>query len=72
MCEGVHRCAQACVGVFMYMQVCMDMNGCAWEEFSEYILETRVLTSADFNTYPIRIFFYDFCCQKEFRLPGSY
>ena len=34
------------------------MCGCAWvwDEFSEYLLETRVLTSQDFNTYPIQIF----------------
>ena len=29
---------------------------CVLDEFSEYLLETRVNTSADFNTYPIRIF----------------
>ena len=27
------------------------------DEFTEYLLETRVNTSADFNTYPIRIFY---------------
>ena len=26
-----------------------------WDEFSEIFLENRVPTSADFNTYPIRI-----------------
>ena len=26
-----------------------------WDEFSEFLLENRVPTSADFNTYPIRI-----------------
>ena len=30
---------------------------CVLDEFSEYLLETRFNTSADFNTYPIRIFF---------------
>ena len=30
---------------------------CVLDEFSEYLLETRVNTSADFNTYPIRFFF---------------
>ena len=30
-----------------------------WDEFSEFLLENRVPTSADFNTYPIRIFFTD-------------
>ena len=29
---------------------------CAWDEFSEYLLEDRVPTSADFNMYPIQIF----------------
>ena len=27
-----------------------------WDEFSEFLLENRVPTSADFNTYPVRIF----------------
>ena len=27
------------------------------DEFSEYLLETRFLTSANFNTHPLRIFF---------------
>ena len=27
-----------------------------WDEFSEFLPENRVSTSADFNTYPIRIF----------------
>ena len=47
---GVHRCAQMCV------KVCGCLRVCAWDEFSEYLLENRVPTSADFNTYPIRIF----------------
>ena len=29
---------------------------CVLDEFSEYLPETRFNTSADFNTYPIRIF----------------
>ena len=40
---AVPRCTWVCAGVFV-------------DEFSEYLLETKVLTSADFNTYPIRIF----------------
>ena len=28
-----------------------------WDEFSEFRPENRVPTSADFNTYPIRILF---------------
>ena len=41
-CAGVHGCAWVCA--------------CVWNEFSEFLLENRVPTSADFNTYPIRIF----------------
>ena len=33
-----------------------------WDEFSEFLLENRVPTSADFNTYPIRIFRNNFNC----------
>ena len=29
---------------------------CVWDEFSEFLPENRVPTSADFNTYPIQIF----------------
>ena len=50
VCIGVHWCAQVCV------KVCGCLRVCAWDEFSEYLLENRVPTSADFNTYPIRIF----------------
>ena len=46
VCAGVRSCAWGCVDVHRYV----------WDEFSEYLLETRVLTSADFNTYPIQIF----------------
>ena len=45
-----------CIGVCGYARVC----ACVWDEFSEFLLENRVLTSADFNTYPIRIFSYFF------------
>ena len=51
--RGGPGCVWKCSGVW----VCTDMGGCVWDEFSEYLLETRVLTSADFNTYPIRIFY---------------
>ena len=64
--EGVRRLVWVCKGVFLflcvyrYMQVCTGVHGCLCvcmqDEFSEYLLETWVLTSADFNTYPIRIF----------------
>ena len=52
ICRGGPGCVWKCSGVW----VCMGMGGRVWDEFSEYLLETRVLTSADFNTYPIRIF----------------
>ena len=35
-----------------------------WDEFSEFLLENRVPTSADFNTYPIRIFISNFIFLK--------
>ena len=58
VCTGVHGvcvcgCARECTGLRGYAQVC----ACVWDEFSEFLLENRVPTSADFNTYPIRIFF---------------
>ena len=47
-------------GVLGYVWVCAGVFRCMWsihecmqDEFSEYLLETRVLTSADFNTYRI-------------------
>ena len=65
VCAGVHSvggCAQVCASVHWCVQVCIEVRGClrvcVWDEFSEYLLENRVPTSADFNTYPIRIFFY--------------
>ena len=30
---------------------------CVWDESSEFLLENRVPTSADFNMFPIRILF---------------
>ena len=52
VCVGVCWCARECTGVPGYAQVC----ACVWDEFSEFLPENRVPTSADFNTYPIRIF----------------
>ena len=60
-------CAGVCAGVCGYVQVYAGMCGCMWDEFSEYLLETRVLTSADFNTYPIRIFYTRVRISKECR-----
>ena len=57
VCVIVRGCTQVCVGVCRCAQVCMDVRGCVWDEFSEFLLENRFLTSADFNTYPIRILF---------------
>ena len=47
------------------MWVCSGVCGYAWDEFSEYLLETRVLTSADFNTYTIGIFSMIFAVKKS-------
>ena len=59
VCADVHGYVQVCLGVQGCAQVCAEVCGClqvyVWDEYSEYLLETRVLTSADFNTYPIRI-----------------
>ena len=52
VCSGVGGSARVCAGVHGYARVCASM----WDEFSEFLLENRVPTSADFNTYPIRIF----------------
>ena len=69
---GVHGYA----GMNGYAWVCAGMCGCVWDEFSEYWLETWVLTSADFNMYPIWIFFPHFCTfalstLKQGRVIGS-
>ena len=63
VCASVRDCARVCAVVGGCAQVCVDMHGCVhvcvcvWDEFSEFLPENRVPTSADFNTYPIRIFF---------------
>ena len=44
-----------CVRVRVCVCVCVCV--CVWDEFLESLLETRVLVSADFNKYPIRIFY---------------
>ena len=79
VCMGVCECAQVCMGgpgcvwkcthVCGYTWVCIGKGDCVWDEFSEYLLETRVLTSADFNTYPIQIFLIKWTnkkCNKTF------
>ena len=64
VCAGVGGSAWVCAGVRECAWVCAGVRGCAqvcgyawvWDVFSEFLLENRVSTSADFNTYPIRIF----------------
>ena len=63
MCASVCECVQVCVEVCGYLRVCM------LDEFTEYLLETRVNTSADFNTYPIRIFYISY---KSFLKSSSF
>ena len=60
VCAGGPRCTWLypdvcgmCVGMHGYAKVC----ACVWDEFSEFLPQNRVPTSADFNTYPIRILF---------------
>ena len=50
VCAGMQGCAQ------VFVKVCGCLRVCAWDELSECLLENRVPTSADFNTYPIQIF----------------
>ena len=50
-------CARVCVGV----GGCRRLWAVVWDEFSEFLPENRVPTSADFNTYPIRIFVIPAC-----------
>ena len=69
--HGVRRCRRVGGGLVWgrgwavmgsYGRVWADVGGCGqvceciWDEFSEFLPENRVPTSADFNTYPIRIF----------------
>ena len=72
VCGGVHECAGVCVsacmgvfgcvqvweGVHGYVRACTGVRGYAlvWDVFSEFLLENRVPTSADFNMFPIQIF----------------
>ena len=48
-----------------YVQV---LHGCVWDEFSEYLLETRFLTLANHNTHPLRIIF---SCSSRLDCPVS-
>ena len=65
VCAGVHRCAHVCIGVRECVRVwrvcscvCKCVQVCVRDEFSEYLLETRFLTSANYSTHPLRIFIY--------------
>ena len=49
--HGCAGCAQLCAGVRRFAQEYACMCG-------EFLPENRVPTSADFNTYPIRIFYF--------------
>ena len=53
MCGYVWVCA---VSTGVCGSVRVSASVCVLDEFSEYLLETRVNTSADFNMYPIQIF----------------
>ena len=65
VCVGVHTRTWVGVGVHVCVWKFAEVRGClrvcVLDEFSEYLLETGVNTSADFNTYPIRIFFVCIC-----------
>ena len=58
MVLSVLECAMVCAGVCGSAWVSVSV--CVWDEFSEYLLEleTRFLTSANYNMHPLRIFFY--------------
>ena len=69
VCAGMRGCARVCAGVRRCARVCAGVRGCAqmcgyawvWDiVFSEFLLENRVPTSADSNTFPIRIFFFQY------------
>ena len=56
MCVGVRGCGRVCAGVHGCQWVSGCVRVCVWDEFSEYLLETRFLTSANYNPHPLRIF----------------
>ena len=51
---GVQVCEWA--RVYTVVGRVIRMCACVWNEFLEFLLENRIPTSADFNTYPIQIF----------------
>ena len=56
MCADVPEFVQLCAGVRESVWVCACVCVCVQREFSEFLLENRVLISVDFNMHPIRIF----------------
>ena len=73
VCAGVYGCwwvgGRTCVGVWAGVCECVLVCACVWDEFLEFLLENRVPTSADFNTYPIRIFHFNFTISPP-KFPG--
>ena len=67
VCVGVRRCVRVCTGVRWCVHGYAWVYACVWDEFSEFLLENRVPTSADFNTYPIRIFLIMLLCTLKKR-----
>ena len=45
---------------YEWLRMGVPGGGCIYDEFSEYLLETRFLTSANYNTHPLQIFFIRF------------
>ena len=56
VCAGLRCCGWVWAGVRRCAWICTGVCICVWDEFSEFLPENRVPTSADFNMYPIRIF----------------
>ena len=68
VCASVCRCAWICADLRECAHICGDMHGCVWDEFSEYLLETRFLTLANHNMHPLRIIF---SCSSRLDCPVS-
>ena len=58
VCVGVCGCRQVCTGVCGSVQECVGVYECVLDEFSEYLLETRVNTSAELICILYELFFY--------------
>ena len=63
----------SCVDAYGWVRVwvggCWCARVCVWDGFSEYLLETRFLTSANYNPHPLRIF--SFCFTLFFPLMNA-